>query len=96
MQLFFGSIKIFNYLHQSGATIFNSIWEYAIHGYNPEVIQTIEELKIIPKNITKYLPIAIKCHSNCYNYINDKYNQEKNSDFYNELMQIFLIYHNFS
>lgn len=40
---FFGSIQIFKYLYQNGVELQSSLWMYAIHGNNPEIIHFLEE-----------------------------------------------------
>ena len=45
---FFGSIQIFNYLRKNGAELESSLWIYAVHGQNPEIINFLEENKIFP------------------------------------------------
>ncbi|KAK8864912.1 hypothetical protein M9Y10_010439 [Tritrichomonas musculus] len=69
---FYGSIQIFKYLYINKAEMTPSIWLYAIHGRNPELIHLLEEKKIYTScfKITKDLTIsdyyieAIKCHHN--------------------------------
>lgn len=39
-----------------------SIWPYAIHGRNPELIHLIEENKINPESYEQILIESIKCH----------------------------------
>ena len=59
---FCGSIQIFKYLQINQVQINESIWEYAIHGRNPDIIHVIESLKIEP---SQTLVIeSIKCHHN--------------------------------
>ena len=40
---FFGSIQIFNYLKLNKISLTPSLWKYAIHGNNAEIIQILEE-----------------------------------------------------
>ena len=47
---FFGSIQIFKYLFKNDAQRKPSIWIYAIHGNNPELIHFLEDEKIEPEN----------------------------------------------
>ena len=49
---FCGSIQIFNYLQNNGAELTPLLWLYAIHSNNAELIQILEENKIIPKDAT--------------------------------------------
>ena len=63
---FYGSIQIFQYLYNRNAEIQPSIWPYAIHGRNAEIIQFLHDRKI--KTLCgsfQYLIIeSIKCHHN--------------------------------
>ena len=60
---FHGSIQIFQNLRLNGADLNPSLWLYAIHGKNPEIIHLIEEnhLKI---EYNEILNESIKCHHN--------------------------------
>ena len=73
---FFGSIQIFRYLKINGAHLEPSLWPFAIHGNNPEIIYNLEENNIKPENESylKCLKEAIKCHHNdIANYIINNY-----------------------
>lgn len=68
---FFGSAQIFRYLFFNGAKFCPSLWSFAIHGDNPELISVIEENNIqLNENLCienidfckKCLIEAIKCH----------------------------------
>ena len=76
---FFGSIQIFQYLRLNHIELEPSLWLYAIHGRNPEIIRLLEENEVKPKDET-YLECfyeAIKCHHNeIANYIHDNYLDE--------------------
>ena len=63
---FFGSIQIFNYLITNNAEIKPSMWLYAIHGKNAEIIHHLEENHIEPENkkYTECINESIKCHHN--------------------------------
>ena len=63
---FCGSIQIFKYLHIQKVQLTTSIWPYAIHGRNAEIIQFLEEQKIKTLcDSRQYLVIeSIKCHHN--------------------------------
>ena len=64
---FFGSIQIFNYLRMNNAEITPSLWIYAIHGNNAEMIHIIEDYHIEVEDKTFYIKClkeAIKCHHN--------------------------------
>ena len=95
--VFYGSIQIFNYLRLSGVELTPSLWLYAIHGCNGEIIHILEENQIKPKNeksIGKYLKESIRCHHNditkyiLNNYIkipeaNDKEIENQSIKYYN-------------
>ena len=69
---FFGSIQIFQYLFLNKVKLTSSLWIYAIHGKNPDLIHLLEENKILPEDKTyeKCLKKAIKFHHNdIANYI---------------------------
>lgn len=74
--VFYGSIEIVKYLHQNKVDINPSIWLCAVHSNNLELINFLEDNKVIPKDnnyISSYLE-AIKCyHNNIAHYIQDKY-----------------------
>lgn len=68
---FCGSIQIFKYLLLENVKIQPTIWKYAIHGFNPEIIQIILDEKIEPeKNQDNDNPFydllleSIECHHN--------------------------------
>ena len=46
---FFGSIQIFQYLHLNKVPLESSLWIYAIHSNDPELIQFLEDNHISPK-----------------------------------------------
>ena len=71
---FYGSIKIFQYLRLQEVTLTPSLWLYAIHSNNPEIIHLLEELQVNPKDSTFYecFKEAIICHHNdVANYIKE-------------------------
>ena len=49
---FFGSINIFKYLHSNGVELTSSLWLYAIHGRNKEILLILEKEVIEPDKIT--------------------------------------------
>ena len=63
---FFGSIQIFQYLRLNNVKLSPSLWLYAIHGNNPEMIHLLENSQVEPddKSFTECLKEAIKCHHN--------------------------------
>ena len=60
---FFGAINIFNYLRMNNVELTPSLWIYAIHGNNPEIIHLLEEYHVEPEDKTyeKCIEEAIKC-----------------------------------
>lgn len=60
---FFGSFNIFNYLCLNGVELTPSLWMYAIHGRDPEIISILEKKGIEPEDSTylKCLKESIKC-----------------------------------
>ena len=93
---FFGSIQIYRFLRINNVELTSSLWLYAIHGANPEIIHLLEEDNIIPedKSYIECYKESIKCHHNeIANYIQNNYileNDEKNSFFIN------LRFHNYA
>ena len=87
---FFGSFQIFQYLLLNNATVKPSIWIYAIHGKNPEIIHLLEYNNITPEdnNYDKCYIESIKCHHNdIADYISNSFfnrieNRFKNSYFH--------------
>ena len=63
---FFGSIKIFQYLKNNHVQMTPSLWIYAIHSKNAELINILEESCIDPpdKSYLKCFEESIKCHHN--------------------------------
>ena len=73
---FFGSIQIFRYLYKNNVKLTPSLWIYAIHGFDPEIIYILESKNIKPKDQTyvECLIEAIECHHNdLVNYIKTNY-----------------------
>ena len=62
---FYGSIQIFNYFRFNKIEMTPSLWIYAIHGNNYEIIHLLEENNIKPKDETynECLKEALKCHN---------------------------------
>ena len=83
MQLFYGSIQIFQYLRLSNVDLLPSLWLFIIHGKNPELIHILEENKIEPElnNYQICLVESIKCHHNefAYYFLNNYLNGEDQS-----------------
>ncbi|KAK8848020.1 hypothetical protein M9Y10_019073 [Tritrichomonas musculus] len=99
---FFGSTQIFQYLKYNGVNIDPSLWLYAIHSGNPEMIHLLEDLHVEPYfgSYCECLIEAIKCHHNDIAY----YIQSNLLDFNDSNSQIIgekivncsIKYHNYS
>lgn len=63
---FFGSIHIFQYLLKSNVNFTSSIWNYAIHGSNLDVIHLLEKHEIKPEHqsFRSCFYESVKCHHN--------------------------------
>lgn len=62
---FFGSVQIFKYLLMKyGIELNGSLWIFAIHGHNMDIINLLEENNIIADDWMECLEVAIKCHHN--------------------------------
>lgn len=61
---FFGSFQIFQYLFRNSAEMNQSLWKYAIHGKNPEIIHFLEDNKVKLQDdyYGECLTEAFKCH----------------------------------
>lgn len=80
---FFGSIQIFQYLKMNNVELKSSLWLYAIHSNNPELIHLLEENEVEAPN-QKYEECfleSIKCHHNdIARYIEDNFLQDKDDN----------------
>ena len=96
---FFGSIQIFQYLKMNEIELKPSLWLYAIHGRNAEIIHLLEDNHVHPPDTNdsyeECLKEAIKCHHNeIANYIHDNLmNENKLNE--NVLSSIFHYYNYF-
>ena len=73
---FYSSIRIFQYLKLNNVELSPSLWLYAVHSDNPEMIYLLEENKVnLPQNtFISILKEAIKCHHNdIVDYITNNY-----------------------
>ena len=64
---FYGSIKIFQYLKTNNIELKPSLWLYAIHSNNAEMIQILYDNNIQPTGENPYYKIekeSVKCHNN--------------------------------
>ena len=80
---FFSSIQVFKYLYKNGVKLDPSLWLYAIHSDNAEIINLLEENEVqMPDNsIKKLIRESIKCHHNdITNYLLSNYSNENFDD----------------
>lgn len=61
---FFGSMQIFEYLYSNKVELTPSLWEFAIHGQNKDIIRILKDNKIMPEDPSYKgcLIESIKCH----------------------------------
>ncbi|KAK8834772.1 hypothetical protein M9Y10_003628 [Tritrichomonas musculus] len=100
---FYGSIQIFNYLRLNEVELTPSLWHYAIHGRNPELIHLLEENQIKPEieinrqKTVSYREVffeSIKCnHNEIKKYIEDNYLLNENLS--HEAMLKSIMYYDF-
>lgn len=92
---FCGSIQIFQYLQINSVELTSSLWIYAIHGSSNQIINILEENKIIPNNkiYDQCLIESIKCyHNEIVEYLLANYISDENAFFENYSHQIFECY----
>lgn len=79
--VFFGSIQIFHYLRLNNVKLTSSLWKYAIHSRNAEMIHILEEYNSTsPKDYNLYLEESIQCHHNeIAKYFQDNYDAKISS-----------------
>lgn len=73
---FYGSSQIFKYIMSKMDKISSSVWFYAIHGKDPELIHKLKENHVKPKykSFEGCLKESIKCHHNeLVNFFNDSF-----------------------
>ncbi|KAK8899206.1 hypothetical protein M9Y10_001510 [Tritrichomonas musculus] len=74
---FFGSSQIFRFLIQNEVELTSSLWLYAIHSDNSEMISILEEKCPKPESFKESWIEAIKCHHNSMaNYLENNYSIE--------------------
>lgn len=61
---FFGSFQIFKYLYEQKVKVSSSIWLYAIHGQNKEILNYLQKNLQVYDIIEKCIKELIKCHDN--------------------------------
>ena len=90
---FFGSINIFKYLLNHGIKAGPSLWEFAVHGRNNDIINLLKEKKIEPKNKIICYEEAIKCHHNeIARYIKNEFftkDDDKSKDFFIQYLKYY-------
>ena len=85
---FYGSIQIFQYLKFNDIELTPSLWIYAIHSQNAELIHILEENSVHPPNDDYQICFneSVKCHHNdIANYIRDiflNHNKINNENIY--------------
>lgn len=105
---FFGSLKVFNFLRNKGVNITPSLWLYAIHGANSELIHIIEGSGIKPiitvfvhynrevESFKGCIKESLKCHHNdIANYFLNNHVQDED-DCSNHAITQSLRYYNFA
>ena len=92
---FFGSIQIFNYLYKNGVQLSPSLWIYAIHSDNSEMIHILEENNIEPG--IECLKESIKSnHNDITNYLQKKYFENINFSKDSKIFEYCFHYYNFA
>ena len=92
---FYGSIQIFKYLYLNKVELTPSLWIFAIHGNNPEIIHLLEDKKIEPfdKSYNECLNESIKSFNNeIADYIYENFIENKETK---KLEISGFIYHNY-
>lgn len=97
---FFGSCQIFKYLYLNKVRANRSLWFFAIHSDNPEMVHLLEVSEILPEynSYQKVIEESIKCHHNEITYyFLDNYiiEQEKIRNFQNNIYAYCFHYHNY-
>ena len=91
---FCGSIQIFQYLRLNNIKLKPSLWIYAIHSDNSDIIHLLEENEVVPedKSYKECFYESVKCHNiNLSNYfLNNYFNNENN-----EICEYSFKYYNF-
>ncbi|KAK8836819.1 hypothetical protein M9Y10_037343 [Tritrichomonas musculus] len=94
--VFFGAIQIINFLRLNNVRMSSSLWLYAIHSNNAELIHLIEGEKVRKMVDLRYLKEAIKCHHNdIANYIQTNCLQDEKINFYDNPISYGFHFHNF-
>ena len=89
---FYGSIQIFQYLRLNGVELPSSLWLYAIHSKNAELIHLLEENNVDPptKSYDQCLIEYIKCHHNdIANYFKYNFDIKDNEEILSSVYQFY-------
>ena len=87
-------------MRQNGAELESSLWFYAVHGQNPEIIHFLEDNKILPSitgtwSFEQIFYESIKCHHiDVANYIQNNFLQNE-KEYQNDALINSLKYYNF-
>ena len=95
---FFGSVNIFNHLQKNGAELTPSLWIYAIHGQNAEIIHVLDKNNVEPidESYKSCFYESISCHNNdMANYFISTFLTEEDENTQETAKQCFK-YYNFS
>ena len=97
---FFGAIQIFQYFRLNNVELKPSLWLYAIHSRNAELIHLLESLKVDPPNeeYKTCLCESIKCHHNEIAYYIENNLMSENDDKTRkseEVLSSILSFHNY-
>lgn len=99
--MFFGAFKIIRFLFQNNVIFKPSLWIFAIHSNNPEIVHFLEENRIRPDDLSyrECLTISIKCHHNDFAlYFNDNFvkdNDIKKLYYYGNYIAFAFRYYNY-
>lgn len=100
---FFGSIQIINFLRLNQVSLDSSLWPFAIHGNNAQLIHLLEENRIKPSDLyyRDCYQESVKCHHNeIALYIRDYFLKNKNSsereNFETDVLSYTFRYYNFA
>ncbi|KAK8898246.1 hypothetical protein M9Y10_000524 [Tritrichomonas musculus] len=101
---FYGSNDIIKYMKMKGVELISSMWTYAIHGGNEELIRYLEENHVSPpeNEYNNILDESITCHHNeISNYIIDYLFKEEDiqyrikNDYYSNMYRSAIESHNY-
>ena len=101
---FFQSNEIINYMKKNEVKLTSSMWLYAVHSKNVELIKDLEDNHILPpnSNYESVLKESIKCHHRdvtkyiIYNLINEEdLKNDIENEYYGNLYEYCFKYYNF-